>query len=421
MELFTRCLPATAGAVLGAATNRHDTLPPRVQIHAHHDARFVALLQRIRHMVTNASNSRHPSEWPRQWRNDYLMNLLRWTLVRCTHAELVISLDVDTDPFPLLARSASASAAMRSKQRKIEDDWSAHWVALLRCAASQSSYSIFSKFDGSAAVNTGFLIIKPNITLYEEGLGVLQQAELFNKTHGWDAVGRPSVVTPPSDHAWSVLQRKRIEAYTNDDWQFASAETDQGFFWYLFRIRHQLGADLDVLPACKRRALLGRRRAHATLGHYCGGIKPEKLLDHRLCNYRTWPSLLRRLCPSCKRNVSDRPERSTWEVARGISWGRRTQLEVTRLRRVLRHTNHSDDEVHARLQSCSAWLDSALKCADNGVSRWTVEVTDPIRRMHVRAKQPPPVGAQMSAVRFMEVKYGKVGLDAARPVAPAIS
>ena len=430
VHLYTRCIPSEAGDALGATTNRNGGWSPSVVIHAHHDPRFVAVLQRISHFVSNASFFKTDGghvphgrrSWPPQWHSGYLLNLLRWTVVRCTYAELVVSLDIDTDPFPLLARSPSATAAMTNKQQQVEDDWGDHWVALLRCAADQRDFSMFSHYDGSAAVNTGFLIIKPNKTLYEEGLRVLQRAELYNHTHGWDAVGHPRSVTPHSDHAWTVLEKKNIEQYTKDDWTFASAETDQGFFWYLYRVRHRRGADLRVLTACKKSNLLGRRRTPASLGHYCGGIKPEKLLNHQLCQFGTWPALLRSLCPFCKRNASDRPERSAWEVARAISWGQRTQLEVARLRRAIRRSvNASDDEARLRLPRCSTWLDASLKCAEVGVSRWTVEVTDPIRRMHVRAKLPPPLGARMSAVDFLRVRYLKAGLDGARPKAPAIS
>lgn len=431
VHLFTRCISSEQGKSFGAA--REHALRPQVVVHQEHDPRLTELLHRIRLWAISAPHSRPP---PKQWTSIFLLNLLRWTVVRCTWAKLVISLDIDTDPFPLLDRSSAIS----ERNANWASDWSDHWVALLRCAASEQNFSLFSLPDGSAPVNTGFLIIKPDAALYEEGLSVLRRAaNTFNSTHGWDAIGPPSRSIPRSDFARRLVEQRlgSLEMITRDNWEFASAESDQGFFFYVYRLRHRLGADLRVLPNCRRSAIhAGRvhrtRRAHATLGHYCGGLKPEVLLNMQLCRFESWPAFLKHVCPVCKRNMSDRPERSAWEVARSVGWGRRTLLELARLQRTLGRGfnpskqpenvvvgNNADAEDWPK--RCDAWLHSTLSCTDDALARWRVVVSDRIRRMVKRSRRVALAtsATEMSADDFIRAKWKH--LDDARPHHPAIS
>ena len=410
VHLFTRCLPEDAGPLFERITTRAST---HVVIHASHEQRLLDALVRI----SKLARRRRRQGSPPQWHGGFLLNLLRWTCVRSTWAELAISIDLDTDMFPLL----------RSAPAKWQASHLEHWVSLLRCVAKQTRYSLFSLYDGSAPVNTAFLVIRPNATLYEEGLHVLARAASYNRTHGWDAVGRPSTAIPASDHVWVSTRTKAMEMVAVDSWRFASAETDQGFFLYMFRIRHALGADLRVLPSCRRRVIHARKQG-AGLGHYAGGIKPEHLLASPPCVSSSWPSYLKQQCPGCQRNTSDRPERNAWEIARSVAWGQRTIIELGRLGTSLARANHqsgSAAEAKLGVPQCRDFLQSALACASRGLAQWRVGVTERLRRrMQKRCRiERCPYAADnatsISAADFLALQYPT--LDDARPRAPMIS
>ena len=94
----------------------------------------------------------------------------------------------------------------------------------------------------------------------------------FNRTHGWDLVGPPSVSTPALDDSLSLKSEMR----TRDDWSFVCASLDQGFFFYMMRIRAQQGADLGRVCPSEEAAREGH---HAKLRHYAGGAKPDESLS----------------------------------------------------------------------------------------------------------------------------------------------
>ena len=130
--------------------------------------------------------------------------------------------------------------------------------------------------------------------------------------------------------------------------------------------------------------------------------------------------------------MSDRPERSAWEVARSVGWGRRTLLELVRLQRALARgvslskkpenlavgTNADAEDWPKR---CDAWLHSTLSCTDDALARWKVVVSDRIRRMVKRSRRVALASSAtaMSADDFIRAKWKH--LDDARPHHPAIS
>ena len=226
VDLWTSCLPAQDVA---------DTFrggPPLV-IHTRHDPKLVAALRRM-HRLSKAQGS--VMGIPREWRERHVQLLLKWC-VMSIDAAVAIFVDLDTELMPgglppnAPAYSESDAAIARE------------WLEMLRCA-NGSTWAMLSLPDHSAPVNTAFLVVKPSRALYSEGLAALHKAGApggFNRTHGWFLVGPPSVAVPAGDSS----VRRGSEMRSRDDWGFVCAALDQGFFFYLLRIRHAIGSDLD--------------------------------------------------------------------------------------------------------------------------------------------------------------------------------
>ena len=75
-----------------------------------------------------------------------------------------------------------------------------------------------------------------------------------------------------------MLKRKRMEMFTSNDWTFVCAEFDQGFFFYMMRIRSALGSDLGRVCSLGPHEKAPEPRMRAKLRHYAGGVKPEEAL-----------------------------------------------------------------------------------------------------------------------------------------------
>ena len=129
-----------------------------------------------------------------------------------------------------------------------------------------------------------------------------------------------------------------MEMKDRDDWTFVNAAVDQGFLFYFFRVRKQLGADLRLLPACHHPNW--RHEQSAALGHYAGDCTPEMCLrpavacdeDNRaLGQGSAWfPLTLRGIGEGGK---FDRY--TAMRVARTLSWGRRTVERTRTAKRLL--------------------------------------------------------------------------------------
>ncbi|KAL1511497.1 hypothetical protein AB1Y20_006295 [Prymnesium parvum] len=385
VHLHTSCLRADSSA-LWSSLGRRDGASP-VVIHESFDP---ALLAAIGALLAAAQTARPPagrSAAERQayfhgtrhlasWNSNMLLNTLKWSFVAATHAKMVVFLDLDMEPTPRVAHAAHAAE---------------HWASLLRCLERRNE-SFFSLSDHSTPVNTAYMIIKPNLSLYAEGVEVLWRAAkgAFNSTHGWDLVGPPRSAVPPSDPSWTMLRRKRMEMFTLNDWTFVCGATDQGFFFYIFRVRHTIGADLLINTRCPRgnstptgptrrgarfrarRRVAAERAARewwnpsgrslAWLHHYAGGMKPEIFLnEYNACERNVMGQLMsgnalrtffqqasstrRTRTPAGRGNVSHPPESVAWEVARSLSWGRRALLEA---RLMLQDIPAATAHAHAR-------------------------------------------------------------------------
>lgn len=428
VHVWTHCLGQADGDIFSTGAGG----VARVHVHNDYEPRLRQALLRMERIVKEGASAQ-ASGWPLQWRSGALLNLLRWSIVGvCTWAELVVSLDLDMDPLASPFARATASTRLAA----VTD----HWISLLRCVADKKNYSLFSLYDGSAPINTGYMILRPDPALYEEGLAVLDRAPLtFNYSHGWDGVGRPSKVVRADDHALAAFKTGRapMEMFESNSWQFASGETDQGFFFYLYRILHSYGADLRMLPGCRRREIhMGQEPGK--LSHYAGGIKPEKLLVKSL---HVWNP-----CDTVAYGTPW-PERrvSVWELARTIAWGRNTLEELDLLEASLEGRQGSLKSVAkarvARVHApeCRAFLDASLTRIDACLERWEMAIPKQpkrkaahfkalIERRRRAAAGGPALQRQVmvsargtvKATDYLELLY-KRGIDDARPNGPIIS
>ena len=222
----------------------------------------------------------------------------------------------------------------RATAYALEAPATTEWLRVLRCA-NRSGWSLLSLPDHSAPVNTAFLVVKPSRALYLEGIAALHRAAsgAFNRTHGWDLVGPPSTAVPALDASQDARQRKRGfsgEMRARDDWGFVCASLDQGFFFYMMRIRSALGSDLGRVCSLGSHEKAPEPRMRAKLRHYAGGVKPEESLAlASRCSHggalvmgaKPRSKFWRLLRPAAERKLRGIAR----EIARTLSWGERTR------------------------------------------------------------------------------------------------
>mmetsp|Transcript_43016 Transcript_43016/g.106117 ORF Transcript_43016/g.106117 Transcript_43016/m.106117 type:complete len:434 (-) Transcript_43016:51-1352(-) len=174
------------------------------------------------------------SPWTYLW-----VTLMKWVAVSLDDAEFVIMLDLDMD---ILTPShlARGGAVVRE------------WLGVLASMRSTGVH-IAANADHSAPINAGFMLIRPNRSLYEEGVELLGREKVaWNVTHGWEFVGRPQDAVPLVD---VMADPSNEETTTNwlrkfNLWNFVGANIDQGFMFHMYRVRHSwpYGMDLCCLP-----------------------------------------------------------------------------------------------------------------------------------------------------------------------------
>jgi hypothetical protein len=202
------------------------------------------------------------------WTSEKALTLLKWQAVSLTGARLVVLLDLDVEVLPYrIARGEAYVAAV-----------AADWVAVISCSL-RGSAQLLGWPDHDAPFNAAMALIRPSRAMYDEGVRVLPRAH-FNGSHGWDGVGPPSLALPASDAAWHLLPGK-LGMLSRDDWRFVHASLDQGFFFYMFRVRQALGGEAggDLrLTRCTRHG-----GGAAQLHHYVSGIKPQACVRQLGC------------------------------------------------------------------------------------------------------------------------------------------
>ena len=281
----------------------------------------------------------------------------------------------------------------RATAYALEAPVATEWLRVLRCANS-SGWSLLSLPDHSAPVNTAFLVVKPSRALYLEGIAALQRAATgaFNRTHGWNLVGPPSTAVPALDASQDARYRMRgfsSEMRARDDWGFVCASLDQGFFFYMMRIRSALGSDLGRVCSLGPHEKPPEPRMRAKLRHYAGGVKPEESLAlASRCSHdgalvmgaKPRSGFWRLIRPAAEYKLRGIAQ----EIARTLSWGERTralgsellgQPEATAPREFDRPIQPICSAASARplratgppalcplLQSCVAKISDGLRC-----------------------------------------------------------
>jgi hypothetical protein len=152
------------------------------------------------------------------------ITLLKWVAVSLTDAEHVVCFDLDMDIFlPELDPFAAIVVAQ--------------WLdafARMRIVGAQ----LASLPDHSAPINAGFMLVRPNRSLYEEGVQLLLRANSsWTEAEGWELLGKPQAVVPSAD----IMQfRKARNSYGHawiaqgNSWRFVGAAFDQGFFFHMY-------------------------------------------------------------------------------------------------------------------------------------------------------------------------------------------
>ena len=255
------------------------------------------------------------------WKSQKTLTLLKWQAVSLTSAKLVVLLDLDVEVLPYrIARGEAYVAAV-----------AADWAAVVSCAL-RGSAQLLGWPDHDAPFNAAMALIRPSRAMYDEGVRVLQRAQ-FNGSHGWDGVGPPSRALPASDAAWNLLPGK-LGMLSRDDWRFVHASLDQGFFFYMFRVRQALGGEAggDLrLTQCARRG-----GGAAQLHHYVSGIKPQacaRLLGCRSLDRPRPPVPVRQMFASAAPRgagealSSPKPIHASF-VARSLSWVNRAAADL---------------------------------------------------------------------------------------------
>jgi len=193
--------------------------------------------------------------------------LEKWAMMRMVHSKVVVFLDMDVELFPLLG---ALSPAQRKRTLK---PIVAEWSRLVTCAAEQQQHMLTYP-DYSSPVNAAVMLLRPNASLYRDGVAALlrQSGQQFNATDGWDAVGPPLRVVPKSDDAWR-RSRGSMLALDHNRWDFVGAGIDQGFFFYMLRVRHRTGGDIRLSKCAWQDR---ERRPRAKFWHHgaVGGWKP---------------------------------------------------------------------------------------------------------------------------------------------------
>ena len=228
VHLWTPCLRADDAASMFNASG------PPVFVHNHPPRELEIAVRRLRRRARAAATTHEATHW----QGKGLFLLLKWAVVGLSEG-LAVFLDLDMEVMP-------RGLDPRATGYALEAPAALEWLRVLRCA-NGSGWSLLSLPDHSSPVNTAFLIVKPSRTLYLEGITALHRAAdgAFNVTHGWDLVGPPSRAVPPLDDSrarWSEMRSR-------DDWGFVCAALDQGFFFFMARVAHQVGADLGHCPS----------------------------------------------------------------------------------------------------------------------------------------------------------------------------
>ena len=293
--------------------------------------------------------------------------LLRWEAMNMVQARMVVYLDLDVEILPRWPALLTTPRSPQAPRRRDDESINAvgrDWYQLITCA-HRSRYSLLSYPDHSSPVHGAFLMLRPNATLFREGMDLLRRTAergSFNSSLGWDNLGPPRDVVPPTDNVWH-RQHGHSRIVDENDWAFVGGEVDQGFIFHMLRVRHRLGADIRLTECAARRhtAAANPAKSITNLFHFgaVGGAKPDETL-------RRWHWLRsRELCTRAK--LVGYFAENDEVLTRSLAWMALTSVETEN---VLGAANVEWDGVsppHAlyarsQLKACSAAIDAAVGC-----------------------------------------------------------
>lgn len=177
-----------------------------------------------------------PVQWASIGSRVHARCVMKWAAMSVSDAEFVFLVDLD---------AIMLTPQLAQLPRHVADEWH-----LLMQHMRMRHLRLVSEPDSSSPLNAGFLIFRPDRRVYEAGLRVLRWANTtYNKTHGWELRGRPRDVLPRTDVAWKAAQGTSTFALLRrNDWRFFGAAYDQGFIFYMLRVKFALGEDIPLDP-----------------------------------------------------------------------------------------------------------------------------------------------------------------------------
>ena len=351
VHVFSPCLHAGTADTI-AASDRST----RIIVHRRHNAALErAVFALHEHAVRR--------DCCPQWASPSVFMLLRWEAMNLeSTARVVVYLDMDVEVLPRWPSLLLAAA-----RRDLDGDETIRatgrdWHHLVSCT-SRSDRTLLSYPDHSSPVHGGLLFLRPNATLFREGVALLRrtaaaaaEGHSFNATLGWERLGPPYQVVPSTDDVW---RRRRGHTHIVDegDWGFVGGEVDQGFFFFMLRVRHHVGGDIRLSECASASST-------SDYFHYgaVGGAKPEATL-------RRWSGWLNAHALCHRAKLVGHFAENGEVLLRSLGWMRRTAAEVQHLLAQQgtlpeASTAHGPHALYARSQlaTCSSSIDMGLGC-----------------------------------------------------------
>ncbi|KAG8461064.1 hypothetical protein KFE25_003633 [Diacronema lutheri] len=209
---------------------------------------------------------------------DVALDVYTTGLLSLVDAEYVCALDLDMDVFlPTLEPFADAVA----------DEWLDAFARMRGVGAHLASHP-----DHSSPINAGFMLLRPNRSLYEEGVRLLARADrAWSVDAGWDLLGRPLDVVPRTDVVLLATGGRRhamAQWVSNGKWDFVGAMLDQGFFFHMYRVRRSwpYGIDERCLPPVTASEGVARASANARVSASAALMAGAEPKQRRQWRYR---------------------------------------------------------------------------------------------------------------------------------------
>ena len=194
-----------------------------------------------------------------------LRALYKLQLFRLTEYRAILFTDVDVDPF--LLSGGRPPTARTVLGRDMERAWRDSFQRFLSSPAR-----LLASADYHSPINTGVMLLKPNLAVYDEGVSVLSRGR-FDPLLGFDWVGRPrdALAHLHDTSAWDRINRTGM--LRKNDWNFVGGHACQGLFVYLFLVRSDASMKHFAFPKNLTFRLehnLGTMRVR----HFHSGFKP---------------------------------------------------------------------------------------------------------------------------------------------------